>query len=86
MNVQVPAVKPGAPLQRTEKLLTGRPGAGAPVPQSLSISVSQRTSAGVPESVLLVKYSARSWPAGQAPGPVGSGIQEARASAPPPFS
>ena len=81
MKRQAPAVKVGAAVQRTEKSFAGRPGAGMPSPQSLSMPVSQRVSAGSPASVGLSKYSAAYWPAGQPdPGVVSS--QLARASAP----
>ena len=63
---QAPAAKVGVPLHRTEKSLAGRPGAGTPSPQSLSISVSQRVSTGAPASAGLSKYSAVSSPGAHA--------------------
>ncbi len=50
-KVVLPPAKLNVPVHRTEKLLFGIPPPGPPVPQSLSIVVSQRVIVGVPLSV-----------------------------------
>src|SRR5689334_6677090 len=66
VNVTLPPPKLNWPVQRTEKLSTGRP-AGPPAPQSLLTAVSHavRVAGGV--SVMLLKYWAKNWPSGQPP-------------------
>src|SRR2546421_9373126 len=69
VKVTLPAAKLKRPVQRTEKLSTGRP-AGPPAPQSLLMVVSHavRVAGGV--SAMLLKYCAKNWPVGQ-PAPAG---------------
>src|SRR5437867_8838413 len=69
VKVVLPATNRKRPVQRTEKLSTGSP-AGPPAPQSLLIALSHAVRTGVPVSVVLLKYSAKNWPVGQALGPV----------------
>src|SRR5438874_12794457 len=66
VNVNVPAVKVNRPVQRTEKLSTGRP-AGPPAPQSLLTAETGAARGGVRLCAMLLEYSAKNWPVGQPP-------------------
>src|SRR5439155_10893631 len=61
VKVTLPAAKLKRPVQRTEKLSTGRP-AGPPAPQPLLMVVSHavRVAGGV--RAMLLKYCAKNWP------------------------
>src|SRR5438477_619591 len=69
VNVAPPPAKLKRPVQRTEKLSTGRP-AGPPAPYTLLIVASHavRVVGGV--SATLPKYSAKNCPVGHPPAPV----------------
>ena len=62
LNVYVPAANVNEPSQDAENPSALTPGAGLPEPQSLLIAASQRSTTGVPESVMLLKYFASNWP------------------------
>jgi len=59
VKVVEPPWKVNRPVHRTEKLSVATPLPGPPFPQSLLIVGSQRVKTGAPDSVRLLKYSAR---------------------------
>src|SRR5438034_3443067 len=63
------AAKLSRPVQRAEKLSTGRP-AGPPAPQSWLTALSHAVRVEGGPSAMLLKYSAKNWPMGQGPGPL----------------
>ena len=67
LKVVLPPGKENWPDQRTEKPSAEIPAAGLPLPQSWLIDDSHCSSAGVPESVVLLKYCASHVPAEHVP-------------------
>src|SRR5439155_5928623 len=69
VNVTLPPGNWKRPVQRAEKLSTGRP-AGPPAPQSWLTALSHAVRVEGGPSAMLLKYSAKNWPVGQGTGPL----------------